>query len=173
MNKNHAYIALFWVLASTAQSPMARAEDTNSAQDKTTGGQTEQADPFGAGDPFSIINKPQAAPESAEAKPRKTAHLPDARVAVYFKEFINGINDASRINPGNRTFELKDNTGVLETRMTLSDHFDDRQTARWLFRGYTSTSSLRGTDGALTNQARIDELFADWKYRDWPTSGRS
>jgi hypothetical protein len=88
-------------------------------------------------------------------------------VAVYFKEFRNGINDASRINPGNRIVELKDNTGALETRMTLSDHFDEQQTGRWLFLGYTSTSSEREPDGALKSQTRIDELFTDWKYRNW------
>lgn len=125
--------------------------------------QAGAADPFGEGDPFEMINSAQnAAPGYGNASP-KAGRKPNAQAAVYFKEFYTGVNDDARVNPGNRIQGLQDNTGVLETRMTLSDHLDDKQTWRWLFRGYASTSSDREVDGALRQQARIDELFADWK----------
>lgn len=167
MNKSYAYLVMFWLLAYSAENPVANADELQKEQESAAGTQAGQADPFGDGDPFAVIDSPKEPSGSGEKAPHAAADRPDAQAAVYFKEFRNGINDVSRINPGNRVDELKDNSAALETRMTLSDHIDAKQTWRWLFRGYASTSTYREPDDTLRVQARIDEIFTDWKNKGW------
>lgn len=163
MNKNYAYILMTGVLAYSAASSVAHAVEQPKGQGSAVGSQVGQVDPFGEEDSFAVINNSKgSAPTDGEVMTKMT-HKPNVQAAVYFKAFGNGVNKDSRINPGNSIQRLKDNTGVLETRMTLSDHLDEKQTWRWLFRGFSSTSSYREADGTLRSQTRIDEIFTDWK----------
>lgn len=141
--------------------PHAWAADAGQAGDPSPA--SGSPDPFGGGDPFALVNDQHALPPGAADTPRKAGHRPNAQTAVFLKEYYVGINEDSRINPDNRIQALRDNYGVVETRMTLSDRFDSRQALRWLFKGYASTTSIRDTDNVLDSQARVDELFVDGK----------
>ncbi len=167
MSKYILYIVIAWMTAHWIIYSGELAAEPQAKQDGALGSAAVTADPFGGEDPFSVLTDTQGAPQSVGEAPRKTGRMPQAQAAAFGKEFLADINSDSRINPGNRIRELKESIGVLETRMTLWDQLDEKQTWRWLFKGFASTSSYREADGSLRSDARIDELFTDWKEQEW------
>jgi hypothetical protein len=168
MRKHFFHGYLFLGLVYLSSSCSAQAQEPQQHEGAADGGKIEQADPFGGGDPFAVIDSASPASTKAEDGSRqRSSHRPDAKSAVFFKEFRYAVNDESRINPDNRIENLDDNNGALETRMTLSDRFGGNQAVRWLFKGFASTSSQREEGGDLRSVARIDEVFTDWKDHGW------
>lgn len=126
--------------------------------------QSGSADPFGDEDPFAVIEGKQGASQSDNAVLQKTARKPDARAEFFLKGFASGINNSSRINNGNRIQELREFSGTVETRMTMSDYLNQQESLRWLFKGFAAGANYHRPDGSLrTKEARIDELFLDLK----------
>lgn len=150
-----------------AVSPISRAAEAAGQPQTTSGASEAKPDPFGDGDPFAVIEHAPPIRQTGGDMTEGTSTRPKGQAAVYAKEFFIGVNDASRINPANRIEALENNYGVLETRMTLSDRIDEAQKWRWLFRGFASTYSTRDAEKELLSRARIDELFVDWKSREW------
>jgi len=91
--------------------------------------------------------------------------------SVYLRSIYDEVNLDSRINPGNRLQNLKNQRLALETRLTLSERFgtdtDAPRQWRWLFKGYAAKASYRDAEGVLHDEARADELFVDWKSDAW------
>ncbi|MBI5637764.1 MAG: hypothetical protein HZA03_07335 [Nitrospinae bacterium] len=154
------FLAALWIMAGWMSPLVAHAAEAEVASPAAQ-------DPFGQEDPFTVIEgKPQvAAPD--EARLKSPSRGPQARAEVFIREFAASINDGSRINPDNRIMELKRNIGTAETRLTMSDHIDRRETVRWLFKGFAASGSYLAANGAQRQkEARVDELFADWKGDD-------
>lgn len=114
---------------------------------------------LGDEDPFAVLSTRSAVNEKSERVKTEGS--------VYLKNVRSDLNSGSRINPDNRDPRLQDNLSVLETRLTLSDKLDTSAQWRWLFKGFNAISSARAPDGSLRDEARVDELFVDWKAADW------
>lgn len=129
------------------------------------------ADPFGGEDPFAVIDNKQSDAKPESALSGNGERKAQQRVEVFLKGFYSDINNASRINPGNKFQQLQPSTGMAETRVTYSDYLNQQETLRWLFKGYGAASSYQGAkmglqgggDVPLRSTARVDEIFADWK----------
>jgi hypothetical protein len=67
----------------------------------------------------------------------------------------------------NPTMALPTTLDVMETRVTLSDRFGGSDRFRWLLKGFNSISTVRGTDGRLLQESRLDEGFLDWRGENW------
>ena len=76
------------------------------------------------------------------------------------------INDDSRLNPDNTIQDLEEGEGTFETHLMVSDYLNEKQTLRWLFKGYGFYSSETNDNDERLNVTRIDEVFADWKGGD-------
>ena len=123
------------------------------------GVRAESAPALGDEDPFAVLGTRGVGNENSEAvKPKGL---------VYLKNVRSDPNSDSRINADNRDPRLQENLSVLETRLTLSDKIDISGQWRWLFKGFNAISSAREPDGSLREEARIDELFVDWKAAGW------
>jgi hypothetical protein len=116
-----------------------------------------------AGDPFAVLGT-----QSGEAsdEPHRPPRI-KTEGSMFFRSIFNNLRQESRINPGNRAMQLEEQRHVLESRLTLSDHLDQAQQWRWLFKGFASNASYRDQDGVLRDEARTDELFVDWKGEGW------
>ncbi len=152
MKKSYAFLLAVWILAG---GPWLSVADAAGAEE-----------PFGAEDPFSVLEGAQGMQVDSPA-PQKTGRKPEVRAEVFFKGYEADISNASRINPGNRIQDLKEFTGSVETRMTVADYLNRQETVRWLFKGFAAGSNYHLADGTPRNkEARVDELFVDWKGDD-------
>ena len=84
------------------------------------------------------------------------------------KQILQSVNKKSRVNPENETWELKDSYRTINIYAEISDHLDEEETLRWLFRTYGYSKFESGDDGGQDDDLlRIDELFVDWLIGDW------
>lgn len=121
-------------------------------------------DPFGGDDPFSVLGTKDNKPTPDE--PQRAAHI-KMEGSVFLKSVYNDLNQDSRINPGNRVMQLDRQRQIFETRLTLSQHLDEAQKWRWLFKGFASNASYIDQYGMSNQGGRVDELFVDWKGEGW------
>jgi hypothetical protein len=164
--KRYSYLVLLGILAMPPLSSEAQAAKPDA--DTTSAGVD---DPFGGEDPFALIENRQEAAQPESAMPQDGGRKSQKRAELFLKGFYSSINNASRINPGNRFQHLEPSTGMVEARVTYSGYLNQQETLRWLFKGYGAGSSYQGAqtslqgggDVPIRSKARIDEIFADWK----------
>ena len=123
------------------------------------GVRADSAPALGDEDPFAVLGTRSAGNEKSERVKTEGS--------VYLKNVRSDPNSDSRINPDSSDPRLQENLSVLETRLTLSDKLDISGQWRWLFKGFNAVSSAREPDGSLRDEARVDELFVDWKAAGW------
>lgn len=157
MKSAYPLLTVAWIMAGWMAPPVVRAAEAEVASPAAQY-------PFGQEDPFAVIEgRPRGTPPD-EGNAKNPARGAQARAEVFIRGFAASVNNDSRINPGNRIMELKQNVGTAETRLTMSDHIDRQETGRWLFKGFAASGSYLAANGAQRQkEARIDELFADWK----------
>ena len=123
--------------------------------------QTPGQDPFGDGDPFEVVKR-TAIPAA------KTGNgAIDIKTSLFLKLDANDVRSDANLNPDNRNLHLKQQQGIVEARTTASSTIDVQRQWRWLFKGFASSSDFRQGDGVIGNHLRTDELFVDWKGKDW------
>lgn len=120
-------------------------------------------DPFGGNDPFAVLGT-QNVP--APDEPHRAARV-KTEGSLFLKSVYNDLNSDSRINPGNRIMQLDKQRQIYEARLTMSQHIDEAQQWRWLFKGFASNESYIDQYGMSNQGGRIDELFVDWKGEGW------
>ena len=120
-------------------------------------------DPFDGNDPFAVLG---AQSGSAPEAPHRTTRI-KTEGSVFFKSVYNDLNRDSRINLGNRVMQMDKQRQIFETRLTLSQHLDEAQQWRWLFKGFASNASYIDQYGISNQGGRVDELFVDWKGEGW------
>ncbi|MBI3480032.1 MAG: hypothetical protein HY016_06710 [Nitrosomonadales bacterium] len=131
-------------------------------------GKPDAQDPFGGDDPFAVLGaKDRATPDQAtQNDPHRGARV-KTEGSLFLKSVYNNLNLDSRINPGNRVMLLDQQRQIFEARLTLSQHLDEAQQWRWLFKGFASIASYIDQYGMTNQGGRVDELFVDRKGAGW------
>ena len=133
-----------------------------------------QVPPPPAGDPFGddksaavqdVKGRGQENPDPDEDRSAKGSMKKEA--SFLFRNIHNQTNPGSILTLAVPAMGIPTTSDVLETRVTLSDRFEDSDRFRWLFKGFNSLSSIRGADGRLAQESRLDEGFLDWRGEKW------
>ncbi len=77
------------------------------------------------------------------------------------------LNDDSRLNPENTIQNIEEGEGAFETNLSVSDYVNAQDTLRWYFQAYGYYSSETNGQNERVNVTRIDEVFTDWKGRNF------
>ncbi|MBT3227218.1 MAG: hypothetical protein HN580_20730 [Deltaproteobacteria bacterium] len=85
-----------------------------------------------------------------------------------FKQIGQVVNEDTRINPENETWDLKESHRTINIYAQISDYFDDEETVRWLFKGYGYSKYESGQENSQDDDLlRIDELYLDGAFGNW------